>query len=389
MNEEIELTILMPCLNEAATVGLCVEKAMAFLSRYAVAGEVLVVDNGSLDGSPELAIKKGARVVTAMERGYGAALQCGIEMANGQFIIMGDADDSYDFSALEGMLEKLRAGSDLVMGNRFQGGIATNAMPFLHRYVGNPVLSFIGRLFYRSAIGDFHCGIRGFRRDAIRKLRLQCNGMEFASEMVVKSALHRLRISEVPVRLYKDGRGRPPHLRTWRDGWRHLKFLLLHSPRWLFLLPGALLFFTGLAGMLTIGAHAWRLAGLGFDIHTLSYAGAAITLGVQMMLFAVLTRFVAAQRGWLPENIFTAWFARDFSLELGLIFASTIFLGGVAMSFYAFGCWAMDGFGELDPRSTMRLVIPSVTLLAVGGEMGLSAFVLEAIRQPDCRGSTK
>lgn len=377
-----ELTVLMPCLNEARTIEACVRRAKEFIRRAGMNGEVLVSDNGSCDHSADIARKHGARVINAVVKGYGAALKEGIAQARGRYIIMGDADNSYDFSKLDAFVLELRAGADLVMGNRFHGGIAPKAMPFVHRYLGNPVLSFIGRLFYRIDIGDFHCGLRGFRADAIRDLRLSCDGMEFASEMVVKSALHRLRISEVPVMLYKDGRGRPPHLRTWRDGWRHLKFLLLHSPRWLFLVPGALLSAFGLAGMLTIGAHAWRLGGLGLDIDTLSYAGAAITLGVQMMLFAVLTRFVAAQRGWLPESGFTDWVSRKFSLELGLTISVAVFLGGIALSGYAFWSWATHGFGELDPRATMRLVIPSVTLLAVGGELALSAFVIEAMRQP-------
>ncbi|NJC00733.1 hypothetical protein GGR63_000620 [Xanthomonas sp. 3272] len=382
VDEVFELTVLMPCLNEANSVALCVHKALGFLAAFGVKGEVLVADNGSTDGSQALAESAGGRVVPVARRGYGAALRSGIAHARGRYVIMGDADDSYDFSALMGMLQALRSGSDLVMGNRFQGGIEPQAMPLLHRYLGNPVLSFLGRLFYRSDIGDFHCGIRGFRADAIRGLRLNSDGMEFASEMVVKSALHRLRISEVPVNLYKDKRGRPPHLRTWRDGWRHLKFLLLHSPRWLFLLPGALLTLTGSAAMFTIGAHAWFVGGLGLDIHTLSYSGAAITLGVQMLLFALLTRYVGAQRGWLPENGFTQWFATHFSLEIGLLLAGASFVAGLGLSGYALATWAAHDFGELDPRAMMRLVIPSVTLLAVGGELGLSAFVIEAIRQP-------
>lgn len=381
-NSVLELSVVMPCLNEAATVKRCIDKAMDFMQRHGVVGEIIVADNGSTDGSQALAAAAGARVVPIEKKGYGAALRGGIAHAQGRYVIMGDADDSYDFSALMGMLQQLRAGSDLVMGNRFEGGIEPKAMPFLHRYLGNPVLSFIGRLFYRNDIGDFHCGIRGFRADAIRSLQLNSDGMEFASEMVVKSALHRLRISEVPVRLYKDGRGRRPHLRTWRDGWRHLKFLLLHSPRWLFLLPGALLTLAGLVAMLGIGAHAWFVGGLGLDIHTLSYAGAAITLGVQMILFAVLTRYVGAQRGWLPESRFTRWFSTGFTLEFGLVVAGAVFLAGVGLSGYALAMWAAHGFGELEPRAMMRLVIPSVTLLAVGGELALSAFVIEAMRQP-------
>src|SRR5687767_10394655 len=236
-----ELTVLMPCLDEAETVGRCVAKARGFLERAGIQGEVLVVDNGSSDGSVRLAEQAGARVVQERRRGYGNALRSGIEQARGRFVVMGDADDSYDFSALDPFLERLRAGADLVIGNRFQGGIAARAMPPLHRYLGNPVLTGIGRLFFRSPVGDFHCGLRGFRRDAIVALGLSTEGMEFASEMVVRATVEGLRIVEVPTTLAPDGRSRRPHLRTFRDGWRHLRFLLLFSPRWLFLYPGVIL----------------------------------------------------------------------------------------------------------------------------------------------------
>src|ERR1700760_3659962 len=276
----IELTILMPCLNEAETLAICIDKARGYLERSGVVGEVLIADNGSTDGSQLIAEEHGARVVAVPEKGYGAALIGGINAARGRFVIMGDADDSYDFENLEGMIERLRGGADLVMGNRFQGGIAPGAMPFLHRYLGNPVLSFIGRLFFSIPVGDFHCGLRGFSRQSMLDLRLQSPGMEFASEMVVKAALNGLRIEETPTTLKPDGRSRPPHLKTWRDGWRHLRFLLLHSPKWLFVYPGLVLIFLGLAGAIALSAGAVRLtSGLELDIHTLTAACFSILIG--------------------------------------------------------------------------------------------------------------
>lgn len=384
-SDKYELTILIPCLDEAETVSICVEKAVRFLTKNGISGEVIVADNGSTDGSQVLATHAGARVVPIAERGYGAALRGGIAAAQSEYIIMGDADDSYDFSSLEGMLAQLRAGSDLVMGNRFAGGIERGAMPFLHRYLGNPVLSFLGRLFYRNNIGDFHCGLRGFKTASIRSLKLNSSGMEFASEMVVKSALQRLQIAEVPIRLYPDGRSRPPHLRTWRDGWRHLRFLLLHSPRWLFLIPGFVLFATGLLAMLSIGLHSINISGMNLDIHTLSYAGAASILGTQMILFAVLTKLMGIQNGWLPASSMGSKLLSGLTLERCLVVAALLFFTGIAMSLHAVSIWASHGFGALDPRETMRWVIPSVTLMAIGGELGLTAFFLEALRLPSVR----
>lgn len=378
----MELTILMPCLDEAQTIRGCVLEAQDYLRRSNIHGEVLVADNGSTDGSQTLAAGAGARVIAVPVRGYGAALQAGITAAKGRYVIMADADASYDFSRLDAMVAALRAGNQLVMGNRFRGGISPGAMPFLHRYLGNPVLSFLGRLFYRSGIGDFHCGLRGFEREAILGLHLCADGMEFASEMVVKSTLQGLRIAEVPITLRKDGRNRPPHLRTWRDGWRHLRFLLLYSPRWLFLIPGMMLLLAGLGAMLVIGSRTVTVGGLGLDIHTLSYAGAGVTLGVQMMLFAVITKLMGAQRGWLPVTRSTRWIMRELTLERCLLAGGLVFLVGVAVSLYAVTVWVGTGFGSLEPRATMRWVIPSVTLLAVGGELALSAFVIEALRQP-------
>lgn len=376
----VELTILMPCLNEAETLRTCIDKAHAFLARTGTSGEILIADNGSRDGSQDIARRAGARVVEVPARGYGAALAGGITAARGRYVVMGDADDSYDFSELDGMLTALRRGDKLVMGNRFNGGIAPGAMPWLHRYLGNPVLSFIGRLFYRTPIGDFHCGLRGFDREAILQLGLTTNGMEFASEMVVKSALHGLHIAEVPVTLSPDGRSRPPHLRTWRDGWRHLRFLLLYSPRWLFLLPGMGLFAVGAAAMAIIGMRGVVLGDLGLDIHTMAYAGAAVLLGVQMQLFAVFTRLLGMRAGWLPPNPNRERWIQWLTLERCLIAGLLVFMSGLVLSGYAVLLWAQVDFGALDPRVTMRWVVPSVTLMAVGGELALSGFLIEALR---------
>ncbi|MEN1939882.1 glycosyltransferase family 2 protein [Luteimonas sp. MJ246] len=379
----LELTILMPCLDEAETLATCVRKAQAFLAGSGVQGEVLVADNGSVDGSREIALAEGARVVEVPERGYGAALLAGIAHARGRFVVMGDADDSYDFSRIMPFVEGLRGGSDLVIGNRFRGGIAKDAMPFLHRYLGNPVLSFLGRLFFGVKVGDFHCGLRGFDRDRFLALGLAGRGMEFASEMVVKASLAGYRISEVPTTLQPDGRSRAPHLRTWRDGWRHLRFLLVHSPRWLFLLPGAALAAVGMAAMAVIGVSSVEIGGLNLDVHTLSYAGAAIVLGVQMVLFAVLTTSMGIRHGWLPADGRRRGLLAAFTLERCLVAALLMFLAGVAMSLYAVYLWAERDFGVLDPSTTMRWVIPSVTLMGVGGQVGLAAFFLEALRLPD------
>ena len=380
--QTMELTILMPCLNEAETLAVCVRKARAFLAASGVAGEVVVADNGSTDGSQRIASEEGARVVDVARKGYGAALMGGIRAARGRFVVMGDADDSYDFSRLMPFVEQLRSGSDLVMGNRFRGGIAPGAMPFLHKYLGNPVLSFLGRLFFGVRARDFHCGLRGFARDRILALGLATPGMEFASEMVVKASLAGYRIDEVPTTLRPDGRSRPPHLRTWRDGWRHLRFLLVHSPRWLFLVPGFALVALGTLAMLVIGLRSVEIGGLNLDIHTLSYAGATVVLGVQMVLFAVLTKLMGIRNGWLPDGGFGWGLLPTLTLERCLVAAALLFLAGVAMSLYAVWLWAAHDFGVLDPSETMRWVIPSVTLMAIGGELGLFGFFLEALRLP-------
>lgn len=380
MENSCELTILMPCLNEAETVETCVRKARGYLEESGVHGEVLVADNGSTDGSRRIAREAGARVVEVEERGYGAALMEGIAAARGRYVIMGDADDSYDFSSLDPFVEKLREGYELVMGNRFEGGIEEDAMPFLHRYLGNPVLSWVGRLFFGSPAGDFHCGLRGFHRNAVRGLGLTAPGMEFASEMVVKATLQGLRITEVPTTLSPDGRTSPPHLRRWRDGWRHLRFLLLFSPRWLFLYPGAALMVVGMVvlGWLLPGPR--QVAGVGLDVNTLVYAGAAMVCGFQAVAFWVLAKTFAIGQGLLPRDPGLDRLTRALSLEVGLGLGFVLVLGGIGGSLYAVGFWGGTEFGPLDPQVSLRIVVPSVTALILGVQLAFSSFFLGVLR---------
>jgi len=373
---EFELTVLMPCLNEAETVQACVAKALGFLARTGVKGEVLVADNGSTDGSQALAEAAGARVVGVFDKGYGAALLGGIKAANGRFVIMGDADDSYDFERLDGLLEELRAGAQLVMGNRFKGGVAKGAMPLLHRYLGNPVLSFLGRLFFRIPIGDFHCGLRGFSREAILTLGLKSPGMEFASEMVVKAALQDLRIAETPTTLKADGRTRRPHLKTWSDGWRHLRFLLLHSPKFLFIYPGALLTALGLAGVALLSKGALRLTpALEFDVHTLIASCFAILIGVQLIMFGALARRYATVEGFLPPTRNLHPFLLGLTLETILRAALVVFVAGCAGAGWAVVQWAGTGFGPVPLGGVTRLLAVSLTAVAVAVQMAASGFL--------------
>ncbi|MFM7280001.1 MAG: glycosyltransferase family 2 protein [Microcystis aeruginosa] len=374
-NEQIptlELSIVMPCLNEAETLATCIGKARDYLERHKIAGEVLIADNGSSDGSQEIATNSGARVVPIPERGYGSALRGGIAAAKGQYIIMGDADDSYDFTNLSPFLEKLRQGYDLVMGNRFQGGIKPGAMPVLHKYLGNPVLTWLGRLFFGSPCGDFHCGLRGFSKQAIEQLNLRTTGMEFASEMVVKASLYGLKITEVPTTLSPDGRSRPPHLKTWRDGWRHLRFLLMYSPRWLFLYPGLALMFLGFV------ATIWFIPQP--RVHTLLYSATALIIGFQIVSFAIFTKAFAISEGLLPEDRKLKRFLRYINLEVGLIIGVILFLLGIGGSVYALYTWNAQLYGALDPAVTMRIVIPSVTALALGVQVIFSSFFLSVLQ---------
>ncbi len=379
MAEPCELTILMPCLNEAETLAICIDKALAYLRRSGVGGEVLIADNGSTDGSQAIAEAHGARVVPIAERGYGSALRGGIKAARGRFVIMGDSDDSYDFSALDPFVARLRDGWQLVMGNRFQGGIKPNAMPPLHRYLGNPVLTGIGRLLFRSPCGDFHCGLRGFDRAAILSLDLQTQGMEFASEMVIKATVSRLRLTEVPTTLSPDGRSRPPHLRSWRDGWRHLRFLLLFSPRWLFLYPGVAALVAGLAVMACLLPGPKSLFGATFDIHTLLYASLAVSVGYQSVLFWVFAKVYGMREGIVPPD---PWFRAIIdvaTLERGLIAALVLLIMEIGIGVRAVSAWDAVGYGGLSPSSMMRLVIPSALAILLAFQTGYGTFFLSVL----------
>ncbi len=364
----------MPCLNEAETLASCIRKAQGSLERLGIAGEVVVADNGSSDGSQAIARALGARVVDVAEKGYGSALRAGIEAARGRYVIMGDADDSYDFAALDGFVAKLRGGSELVMGNRFKGGIRPGAMPALHRYLGNPVLTAIGRLLFRSPAGDFHCGLRAFSREAYAHMQLQTTGMEFASEMIVAATLKGLRIDEVPIVLYKDGRSRRPHLRSWRDGWRHLRFMLLYSPDWLFLYPGLSLSAVGLAlgGRLTAGPVLVGHAVL--DIHTLLVSGFLVILGYEIVLFGILTKLFAVREGFLPDDRL-ARAASAVGLERGAIGGAAASAAGLALLLWAVAHWSSARFGDLDPRVTMRQVIPAIVVMVLGLQTVFSSFL--------------
>jgi len=380
--EDLELTVLMPCLNEAETVATCVRKALDFMKREGVRGEVLIADNGSTDGSQRLAREAGARVVDIAARGYGAALQGGIAAARGRYVIMGDADDSYDFTRLGAFVARLRHGDQLVMGNRFKGGIAPGAMPLLHRLLGNPVLSFVGRMLFAAKVRDFHCGLRGFHRASILKLGLVSPGMEFASEMVVKATLQGLRVGQVPTTLSPDGRSRPPHLRSWRDGWRHLRFLLMMSPRWLLLYPGLGLLLVGLVSQLAILRGPIVVAGVGFDIHTMLYAAGASILGLQLMIFSLLARAVGCVKGVLPLTPAIRVLWQQITLERGILAGATIGVCGLALAVHSVRLWAQAHLGALDPTEMMRFAIPSVTLMIAGAEIVFASFVLSFI-EPD------
>lgn len=370
----VELTILMPCLNEAETIAVCIRKAQGFLARTGISGEVLISDNGSTDGSQEIATALGARVVRAPRRGYGAALINGIEHARGAYIIMGDADDSYDFENLDPFVERLRAGDDLVMGNRFAGGIAPGAMPPLHKYLGNPVLSGIGQLFFRPNIGDFHCGLRGFNAARIRELNLQTTGMEFASEMVVKASLARYRIREVPTTLKKDGRSRPPHLRSWHDGWRHLRFLLLFAPRWLFVYPGLVAFFLGAIAVGILSFGGVRIGAVGFDVTTMVYASALCVIGYQALLFFWLTKLYATQEAFLPTSPRYRAIVARWSAERGLLAGLALFLFGILLGVIQVIRWGSLDFGPQDATEVVRIAIPSALGIMLGFQTMMMSF---------------
>lgn len=373
----MEFTILMPCLDEALTVETCVQKARAYLDRTGIAGEVLIADNGSTDGSKSLAEAAGARVVQIKNKGYGAALIGGIEAAKGRFIIMADADDSYDFTDLDGFVDRLRSGIKLVMGNRFKGGIMPGAMPVLNRYLGNPVLSFVGRRLFSSPIGDFHCGIRGFDRQAILELDLRASGMEFASEMVVKASLAQLSIAEVPTTLSPDGRERSPHLRPWRDGWRHLKFMLLRSPQWLFLYPGLLLVLVGFLGTTALTIHPVRIPGIfTLDINALLYFAIAAIVGVQISFFGLFAMALSRKIELRIARGFPEKLLKLASLEAAIAAGLGLVAAGLTGALYAIFQWGHSSFGPLVPSDMMRITIPSVTMLAIGTQVVFGGFLL-------------
>jgi glycosyltransferase involved in cell wall biosynthesis len=376
--DEVELTILMPCLNEAETLATCISKASAFLKINGIEGEILIADNGSTDGSQAIAESFGARVIKVSRKGYGSALMGGIRAARGRYIIMGDADDSYDFLELMPFVEQLRTGNHLVMGNRFKGGIRKNAMKALHKYLGNPVLTGIGRLLFKSPMGDFHCGLRGFTRAAALEMDLRTTGMEFASEMVVKATLRGMRMCEVPTTLSPDGRSRPPHLRSWRDGWRHLRFLLLYSPRWLFFYPGVALITIGMVFGLYLLPGPQVIEGVTLDIHTLLYASLAVTLGYQSVIFSALTKMFAISEGLLPPDRKMEQLA-GLSLERGLIAGGTLVLVGIVGSILSVTWWSLKSFGALDPAETLRVIIPSVTSIALGCQTLFGALFLSIL----------
>ncbi len=370
----------MPCLNEAETLAICITKANNWLIQNNVIGEVVIGDNGSTDGSQKIATDLGARVINVPAKGYGSALMGAIEASYGKYVIMGDSDDSYDFGNLTLFVQELRNGHDLVMGNRFKGGVAKGAMPFLHRYLGNPVLSFIGRLFFGSKARDFHCGLRGFRQDIVSVLNLRTTGMEFASEMVVKATIFNLKITEVATTLSPDGRSRPPHLRTWRDGWRHLRFLLIYSPRWLFLIPGVFLMLFGFILSVLIIQKPFEIIGnINLDTNTLLYAGAFMIVGFQAFIFGIFTRAYAVQAGFLPQNDQLIKWLDIVSLEKGLIAGLIIFFAGIFGTIHSLTLWNEVHFGRLDYPSILRIVIPSVVAIILGLQTILSSFFISVL----------
>ena len=376
----IELTVVIPCLNEKLTLAGCVREAIDAMQSSGIVGEVVVADNGSTDGSQKIATDNGARVEPVAIKGYGNALRGGIAAARGNYIIMGDADGSYNFSHLPRFVKRLRAGADLVMGNRFLGGIEPGAMPWKNRHIGNPILSFIGRLFFKTGIGDFHCGLRGFTTEAYQRMDLRTTGMELASEIVIKSVLFGLRVEEVPTVLRKDGRDRPPHLRPWRDGWRHLRFMLLFSPRWLFWYPGIMLMALGIAIGAALLPGPLPLGRITLDVHTLLFAGVAVLIGFQAVSFAVLSKLFAVQAGLYQAEVgFEKWI-RYLTLEVGLVAGSLLVAIGFILSIGAVRSWGDQGFGSLQPTEILRWVIPGALSMLLGFQMILTSFFLGVLR---------
>ncbi len=382
VKEDIELSILIPCLNESETLAACIDKAMGFVASRGIAGEVIIADNGSTDGSQSIAPEHGARLIEVPTKGYGSAVIGGIENARGRYIIMGDADDSYDFSSLDAFVEKLREGYDLVMGNRFRGGIEPGAMSALHRYIGNPVLSGIGRIFFKSPIGDFHCGLRGFSKEAADQLNLETHGMEFASEIVVKATLQKMRIAEVPTVLSRDGRSHPPHLRSWRDGWRHLRFLLIYCPRWLFFYPGLFFIALGTATMLRLVFGPINIGRAALDINGMLYAALMILIGFQVISFAVCSKLYGVCAQVIPTNKIIQKFRRFFTLERGLVLGGLLSFIGIVGLVCTILFWGEKSFGALVPQSVMRITIPCMVLTLIGVQIIFTAFFIATLLYP-------
>jgi glycosyltransferase involved in cell wall biosynthesis len=375
----VELSIVMPCLNEAETLAICIRKARSYIERSGVSAEIVIGDNGSTDGSQEIATSLGARVVSVPTRGYGAALCGAIAIANGRYCILGDSDNSHDLENLDAFVAKLRKGYDLVVGNRFKGGIEPGAMSWKNRYIGNPILSFIGRLFFRANVGDFHCGLRGLSMSAFQQMDLRTTGMEFASEMVIKAKLMGLKITEVPTIMGPDGRTRPPHLRPYRDGWRHLRFMLMYSPRWLFLYPGILLILLGLAGCAWLLPGPRVVYGIEFDVHTLLYAFVSVLLGFQLAAYAVFTKVFAISEGLLPEDPRLNRVFRCVTLETGLAVGGSLIVLGMGGSIFAVSGLAKEGFGALEALHMLRIVMPSVFSLTLGVQIVCGSFFLSIL----------
>jgi glycosyltransferase involved in cell wall biosynthesis len=382
MSEPVELTILMPCLNEAETLARCIGKAKIGIQKSGVRGEIVIADNGSTDGSQAIAEKLGVRLVPVKEKGYGSALIGGVRAASGEWIIMGDADDSYDFSDVTGFVKKFQAGDELIMGCRLPvggGTISPGAMPWKNRWIGNPVLSFIGRLFFKCPAHDFHAGLRGFTKTAFEKMDLQTTGMEFASEMVIKSTLKGLKISEVPITLHKDGRSRPPHLKPWRDGWRHLRFMLLFSPRWLFLVPGIFLSLLGIIFAMRLSLGDFQVGGILFNVGTLAVACMTVIVGFQLVAFAFFTKVFAIAEGLLPDDPKLTRVFKIFTLEKGIILGLLVLLAGIVLLARSVWIWKQFGFGELSPEENLRRLIPAATLVVLGIQTIFSSFFMSAL----------
>ncbi len=375
-NNEVELTILMPCLNEEETIEICIKKAQKALKENNIRGEVLIADNGSTDKSKQLALKCGARVIDVPEKGYGNAITEGTKQALGKYCVIGDCDDSYDFSNILPFLEKLRDGYDLVMGNRYKGGIEKGAMPWSHRYIGTPIISFLGRLFYKLKIGDFNCGMRGYNRNSIIDLDLKCTGMEYASEMIVQANLNGLKITEIPTTLKKDGRTRPPHLNSFYDGWRHLKFLFMYSPKWLFLIPGFILMIIGLIGSIIFIFKNIQLGSIVLGVHSRLYLGAMVVVGLQMIIFAMFAKIYAINSGMNPKNDRMSKFLNRMTVEKWLIIGIFFTILGFGLTIYAMIIWQMRDWGNLDPVKVMPITIPAVYFIIIGVQISFASFIL-------------